>query len=596
MTFNTALSGLRAANTDLEVTGNNIANASTTGFKRSRAEFGDVYANSLVGGGSNSAGSGVLVNAIAQQFDQGNVSFTDNSLDLAINGTGFFIVAEESGATAFTRAGYFGLNEEGYITNNSGSRLQGFLPTGSGTGVGGTPDDLQVAVSDLAPSPTTEVDLLFNLDARNDPPVISTFDPNDADTFNSSTSLTIFDSRGQSHVLSTYYVKSDTDNAWRMYAYIPDENGNLQNVLNNGGTLAAADLATATTNNTVAQATAVLTADAATQTTTVDGLAATAAANAAAAAVPTPFVAGDVAALETELEALVVAANTALTAAVATGNAALTAAATTARDEAVNAEAFAEAARIAGPGAGEADVDNAAASALLAATASANALALAATLDSTAQTAAANTASALVRATNIASQVHYDLVFATDGTLQSSIPDVLTIDNWNPAGANQSSTDGSTTATTGNSDFVVDIGTSTQFGSNFAVSSVDQDGYATGQLSGLEINSTGEIFARYTNGEALILGQVAMASFANEQGLSALGETSWAQSFESGEPVVGAPLTSTLGAIQSGALEESNVDLSEELVRLIVAQRNFQANAKTIETADTVTQAIINIR
>jgi flagellar hook protein FlgE len=87
-----------------------------------------------------------------------------------------------------------------------------------------------------------------------------------------------------------------------------------------------------------------------------------------------------------------------------------------------------------------------------------------------------------------------------------------------------------------------------------------------------------------------------MASFANTQGLNPLGETSWAQSFESGEPVVGAPLTSTLGGIQSGALEESNVDLSEELVRLIIAQRNFQANAKTIETADTVTQAIINIR
>jgi flagellar hook protein FlgE len=115
-------------------------------------------------------------------------------------------------------------------------------------------------------------------------------------------------------------------------------------------------------------------------------------------------------------------------------------------------------------------------------------------------------------------------------------------------------------------------------------------------LIGLEINSTGEVFARYTNGEALILGQVAMASFANEQGLSPLGETSWAQSFESGEPVIGEPLTGTLGAIQSGALEESNVDLSEELVRLIIAQRNFQANAKTIETADTVQQAIINIR
>ncbi|ARN73061.1 flagellar hook protein FlgE [Oceanicoccus sagamiensis] len=566
MTFNTALSGLRAANTDLEVTGNNIANASTTGFKRSRAEFGDVYANSLVGSGNNQAGSGVLVNAIAQQFDQGNVSFTDNSLDLAINGTGFFILADVSGATTFTRAGYFGLDESGYITNNGGSRLQGFLPTGSGTGVGGTPDDLQVQVGDLPPAATGQVDLLFNLDARDDSPLVTTFDPNDADTFNSSTSLTIFDSRGQSHVLSTYYVKSPfEDNVWNMYNYIPNGDGNLQNVIG-AGSVSGAEEALATAANTAGQA--ALTAVGVAETDAVTSAGAFSAANALAVTdslelAQAALIAARDAATTTnsfnEYQAALDSINTALGLGTGPVNGGF--------QDALNvteAQAILD----------EINSNNP------------NALALA--------TAAATTSADISAAKTAGLTVPYfELTFGTDGTLQSSDPATLNIDNWNPEGANQSSSDGSTVTA---SDFIVDIGTSTQFGSDFAVATVDQDGFATGQLSGLEINNTGEVFARYTNGEALILGQVAMASFANEQGLSPQGDTSWAQSFESGEPVVGAPLTSTLGAIQSGALEESNVDLSEELVRLIVAQRNFQANAKTIETADTVTQAIINIR
>lgn len=430
MTFNTALSGLRSANSDLEVTGNNIANASTTGFKRSRAEFGDVYANSLVGGGGNATGSGVLVNAIAQQFDQGNVAFTDNSLDLAINGAGFFIVEKPSGEVAYTRSGYFGLDGDGFITSNSGSKLRGFLPTGTGAGVGGTPAPLQVQVGDLPPQPSSRVDLLFNVDAGESPPPVAPINPNDADTFNSATSLTIFDSRGTSHVLSTYYERTATDNVWNMYAYVPDASGTPVNVISPAG----------------------------------------------GAGGVSPF---------------------------------------------------------------------------------------------------------------------FELTFGTDGILQSTDPAVLTVDNWDPPGANLSSVTGGTAAV---SDFIIDIDNSTQFGSEFAVASVDQDGFSTGQLSGLEINSTGEVFARYTNGEALILGQVALAAFANEQGLSPNGDTAWVESFESGQPAVGAPVTGTLGAIQAGALEESNVDLSAELVRLIIAQRNFQASAKTIETADTVTQAIINIR
>ncbi len=145
MSFNTALSGIRAANTDLQVTGNNIANASTMGFKSSRAEFGDVYTSSLLGGGSVTPGSGVTTQLIRQQFGQGNLKFTQNELDLAINGSGFFIVQGDEGQL-FTRAGAFGLDSQGNVVNSVGARLQGFSADAEGI-VGGILGNLQVDVS-----------------------------------------------------------------------------------------------------------------------------------------------------------------------------------------------------------------------------------------------------------------------------------------------------------------------------------------------------------------------------------------------------------------------------------------------------------------
>jgi flagellar hook protein FlgE len=136
----------------------------------------------------------------------------------------------------------------------------------------------------------------------------------------------------------------------------------------------------------------------------------------------------------------------------------------------------------------------------------------------------------------------------------------------------------------------------TQFGSAFSVNALVQNGFTTGQLSAVDIGDTGIITARFTNGQSSTLAQVALANFANDQGLTQLGDSTWAESFESGAALVGAPLTGSLGALQSGALEGSNVDLTEQLVALITAQRNFQANAQVIETADAITQTIINLR
>jgi len=170
MPFDTALSGIRAASTDLTVTGNNIANASTTGFKSSRAEFGDVYATSVLGAGSNAIGSGVQVQDVAQTFSQGNVSFTENELDLAINGNGFFQLSD-NGELLYSRAGMFGVNDEGYIINNTDARLQGFQADSAGN-IGGITGDIQIQTANLNPRQTTGVDSILNLDSTE--PVLQT--------------------------------------------------------------------------------------------------------------------------------------------------------------------------------------------------------------------------------------------------------------------------------------------------------------------------------------------------------------------------------------------------------------------------------------
>jgi len=144
-------------------------------------------------------------------------------------------------------------------------------------------------------------------------------------------------------------------------------------------------------------------------------------------------------------------------------------------------------------------------------------------------------------------------------------------------------------------DLAANFGQSTQFGSDFGVNLLSQDGYAAGRLSNIDVDSTGVIFARFTNGRSEPMGQVALSNFANVQGLRQLGDTSWGETFSSGDAIRGSAGAGSFGLIQAGALESSNVDLTQQLVNMITAQRNFQANAQMISTADQVTQTIINI-
>jgi len=440
MAFNIGLSGLRAATSDLNVTGNNIANAGTAGFKQSRAEFADVYAASVLGGGANPQGSGVLLADVSQLFNQGNINYTQNGLDLAINGNGFFVTSN-NGDVSYTRAGYFGTDKEGFVVNNFGYKLQGYAVDANGNLQNGVVSDVQIQTASQAPKATTEVNQTFNLNSTNKIPANATFDPTDPTSYNSATSTNIYDSQGNSHVMTQYFLKTGPNN-WQM------------NVLIDGRNPDNPGLEPPTPST-----------------------------------VPLQFTTS-----------------------------------------------------------GQLDV------------------------------------AALVASTPTGFTV------GADGTID--------LTTWVPAAPDTAippvwSSNGATANATG---INIDLRPSTQFSSVFAVSSVSQDGYTTGQLSGLEVDDTGVIFARYTNGQSKVQGQVVLANFANQQGLTPAGKTAWTQSFESGEPVVGTPRSGTMGALQSGALEDSNVELSDQLVNLIVAQRNYQANAKTIETESAITQTIINLR
>lgn len=430
MPFRIALSGLDAASTDLQVAGNNIANASTNGFKESRAEFADIYANSIQDVSTTSAGRGVRVTRVAQQFSQGNIDFTSNNLDLAINGEGFFILRDTAGNTSYTRAGAYTADRAGYVVNHTGDRLQVYSPIGTSTtnfNTGST-TDLQLPTLSGTPSATQNVTTALNLDASGSVIAAATpFDPTNANTYDSSTSTTVYDSLGAAHTMTMFYRQTATPNQWMVF-------------------------------------------------TTVDGSILTPSTNPSTAA----------------------------------------------------------------PASG----------------------AFPAAVVNFTTTGALDTANAA------------DSVSATGTIGYNAFP---------IAGA-------------ANLSLTFDYNNTTQFGSSFAVNNLTQDGFAPGRLSGVDVDQSGVVFARFTNGQSTALGKVAMAKFNNPQGLRQLGDTSWAETFGSGDVQLGEAGTSSFGLFQAGALENSNVDVAEQLVNLITAQRNFQANAQVITTADTITQTVINIR
>ena len=237
MPFPIALSGLNAASADLGVIANNVANVNTTGFKGSRAEFAEVFAvGSQSAGGA--AGSGVRIASISQQFTQGNIDFTENALDLAISGEGFFVLSD-NGTRSYTRAGAFGVDRDGYVVNAQGQRLQAYPAVSDGLFNTGAPGDLQLAVGASPPRATSVATLGINLPAAADVPANATFDPADPTSFNHTTSITIYDSLGSAHTATVYFIKDAAANTWNTAVQIDGSTvtGATPVVFNPDGTL-----------------------------------------------------------------------------------------------------------------------------------------------------------------------------------------------------------------------------------------------------------------------------------------------------------------------------------------------------------------------
>ncbi|KAA0975036.1 flagellar hook protein FlgE [Pseudomonas sp. ANT_H12B] len=436
MSFNIGLSGLYAANKQLDVTGNNIANVATTGFKSSRAEFQDVYSATKLGTGSKTIGSGVRLANVSQQFTQGDINNTGNVLDMGINGSGFFVL-NNNGSLSYTRAGTFKVDKEGFVTNSDGTaRLQGYGVDANGKIQNGVLTDLRIDTSNLAPKTTTTVSSTINLNSTE--PVIDptlTFDPTKTETFTKQFSTPIFDTQGNQHTMDQFMVKTGA-NTWKTYTLIDGRNP--------------------------------------------DG------SDPALAASP-PI----------------------------------------------------------------------------------------------ASTMVFDTSGKLVSVTTPATPAP---IVSPDLKVTGWVPGKVTNGVWAANGA---------AADPGG--LTISMANTTQFNADTARSIPAQNGYATGQITNLTIDGSGVLLANFSNNQTKAIGQISLASFTNEQGLQPIGGTSWKETFASGIPGYDAPLTGTLGGIQSNSLEESNVNLTSELVELIKAQSNYQANAKTISTQSTIMQTIIQM-
>ena len=215
MSFQHGLSGLSAAARNLDVIGNNVANANTVGAKSSRVEFADMYANSLTGLSSATNGIGVSVASVAQQFTQGDIVSTQNPLDMAINGRGFFRVTMD-GVPQYTRNGQFRMDKDGYVVTAQGARLSGFPVGANGVVANGAPGDLRISTADITPNPTANASVQFNLDARDTAPAAA-FNSSDPSTYNGSMSMSTYDTLGRDHLVTLYYVKTG-GNTWDVHA------------------------------------------------------------------------------------------------------------------------------------------------------------------------------------------------------------------------------------------------------------------------------------------------------------------------------------------------------------------------------------------
>lgn len=495
MGFGQGLSGLNAAAQELDVIGNNIANAGTVGFKSSSVTFADVYANSQVG-------LGVKVAAVNQRFTVGTISNTGNALDMAIDGTkGLFRTEDTNGNVLYTRNGQFFADKDNFIVNAQGQRLTGYGLIG---------DDLQpitVPVGNLAPQASADITTRANMDA-NAETIHETATP---ETLGG---VFMSDDGGATYTQYQYRIGATGQISWFDMATNPISlpDGNYTAADDGAGTDATAVTLATTTGQSVSPA-------------NVLGESATVGTPYTAPIVAHPFSVTDPESYTHTLPLTVY-------------------------DSVGNSHQMIQYFVKRPGGGGDAQWD------------------VYYTLDGNVVNAAAP----------------HEITYDSAGRLKTGATVDLTIPN--PGGVD---------APADALELTFDYTGSTQFSGDFSYN-FTQDGFPTGEYAGLSVDTDGSVIASYTNGEMRTIGYVALANFNNLNGLKASGDNAWVETGASGQPIVGRPGTNGLATIKGQAVEESNVDMSEELVKMIIAQRFYQANAQTIKTQDQIVQNLISMR
>ncbi|NML32062.1 flagellar hook-basal body complex protein [Paraburkholderia antibiotica] len=511
MGYQQGLSGLSASSSDLDVIGNNIANANTVGFKSGTAEFADMYANSIATAVSQQIGIGTQLSEVQQQFSQGTITTTNQALNVAINGNGFFQMSN-NGTLTYSRNGVFQLDKNGYITNAQGLDLMGYAANSSGIINTAQTVPLQVPTANIAPQATTTITAGLNLNAQDaimlGAPTVQASNTNtgsltttgatitDATAGTNTDNYTItFDGAGGYSVQDTTYPNSaPVTGTYTAGTAITLGNGES---ITFSGTPAANDSYSVTQNPTAFNQNSSTTYNYSTSTTAYDTLGGS---------------------------------------------------------QTVNMY-FAKTAS----GTWNVYAGSATGTATLIGTANFNS---SGTLVSTSQADTSTTPTTYTPTTTL-------------GAFNVAIP----------------TTDGSGTP----QNITLNIAGTTQYGGKDGVNSLSTNGYAAGQLTSFTVGSDGTLTGNYSNGQTAALGQIVLANFSNENGLVDLGNNEYGQTSASGVAQISTPGSTNHGVLQGGAVENSNVDLTSELVNLITAQRNYQANAQTIKTQQAVDQTLINL-
>jgi flagellar hook protein FlgE len=565
--FSIPLSGLNASSQALSTTANNLANLNTIGYKDEEIQFSDLFYQNFGANGAGDPiqqGAGVQVSAKPSNFTQGNVTPTGVSTNVAINGNGFFVI-QKDGVQSYTRAGNFEVGTDNLLETVDGQQVLGYPAVNGSISTAAGLTQLELGAGTISPATVTNtVQLTSNLNATD--PTGTSF----------STQVGIYDSLGAEHQVTYTYTNASTPAIVGQAA---------TGTLASSGTTPS-DGDEVTIGSTTYTFKTTLTASTTANQVLIGASATTALANLVNAVNGNT---ADTNGSGTAGYGTSTVANTSVTAADTTPGSLITFTATTDSSTPVTATTPVGTTLTLGGG----DLANG----VTAVPAVLNKWSYAITIP----------AADISGATSPVTLGSGTLVFNGDGTLKSIAPTASSASQTNPTigvpptaigpAAQQTFADGANQLT-----FTWDVfdssgnSTITQTAAPDGTSSIQQNGTGSGSLENFNIGSDGTITGSFSNGKTGVVGQIALASFADEEGLYHDGDNNFSPTISSGQATIGAPSSGGLGTISGGDLEQSNVDIATEFANLIVAQRTYEANARVITTFDQIAQDTIALK